>query len=114
MVTNFSRHGQDATSPYWSQLDGILRNRLAWLYHSLGCDVLLPTEAAEQFSNIVGDLLLEYGLTRSSSCNGRHRPRQIETTIRNLSMMKNSLRKNIKSDRNFIDVVRAHNKVLRC
>ena len=114
MATNFSCHWQDATSPCWSQLDGILRNRLAWLHHSLGCDVLLPTEAVEQFSNIVGDLLLEYRLTRSSSCNGRHRPCQIKTTLQNLSMMKNSLRKNIKSDRNFIDVVRTHNKVLRC
>ena len=32
----------------------------------LGCDVLPPVEAAEQFSNILGDLLLEYGLTKPS------------------------------------------------
>ena len=83
MAAEFSRHGQHATSLCWSQLDEILRDRLAWLHHSLGSDGLPPTEAAEQFSNIVGDLLLEYGLTKSPYCrgNGRHRPRRIESTL---------------------------------
>ena len=96
MAAEFSRHWQHATSLCWSQLDGILRDRLAWLHHSLGSDGLLPTEAVEQFSNIVGDLLLEYGLTKSPYCrgNGRHRPRRIESTLQSLSVTKNRLRKN--------------------
>ena len=36
----------------------------------LGCDVLPPVEAAEQFSNILGEFLLEYGLTKPSQVGG--------------------------------------------
>ena len=79
---------------------------------------MLPlAEAAEQFSNIVDDLLLEYGLNKSPYCSssGRHRPRHIESTLLSLSVTKNRLRKNIKRNvGDFIDVVRVHNKVLRC
>ena len=47
--------------PCWSRLDEVLRGRLAWLHHALGSDVLAPDEAAEQFSHILSDLLLECG-----------------------------------------------------
>jgi len=117
MVAELSRHGQHATLLCWSQLDQILSDRLARLHHSLGNDVLPPAEAAQQFSNIVGDLLLEYGLSKSAyyGTNGRHRPRHIESTLLSLSVTKNRLHKNINSNsQGFIDVVRAHNKVLRC
>ena len=115
MADNLSRHEQYATPLCWSELDENLRTRLAWLHHSLGRDVLPPVEVAEQFSNILGDLLLEYGLTTSSSYNGRHRPRRIETTLTALSTMKNHSRKYMKSDAgNFLNIVRAHNKVFHC
>ena len=47
-AAEFPSHGQHASSLCWSQLDEILRDRLAWLHHSLGSDVLPPVEAAEQ------------------------------------------------------------------
>ena len=80
---------QYATTPCWLQLDEILRDRLAWLHHSIGRNVLSPDEGAEQFSHIVGDLLLEYQVIALPSGNGRHRPRRLETTLENLSAMKN-------------------------
>ena len=52
----FTSDEQYATTPCCIRLDEILRDRLGWLHHSLGSDVLAPSEAAEQFSHIVGDL----------------------------------------------------------
>ena len=66
--------------PCWPHLDDILRNRLAWLHHSIGRDALSPTEGAREFSHIVSDLLLEYEVITLPTCNGRHRPRKMEMT----------------------------------
>jgi len=87
-------------------LDSILRDCLGWLHHSLGCDSLVAVETAVQFSNIVGDLLMEFGLIKSSNCSGHHRPRCIETSVKNLSIMKNTSRKYMQGDNgNFITLV---------
>jgi len=72
MVSDLSPSEQHATPPSWSHLDNILRDRLGWLHHSLGCDSLPAAEAAVQFSNVVSDLLMEFRLIKSSYCSGRH------------------------------------------
>ena len=101
---------QYASTPCWSRLDEVLRGRLAWLHHALGSDVLAPDEAAEQFSHILSDLLLEFEVITPPRDHSRHRPRRIETTLKNLVSMKNMYRRNLQScDRNFITLVRAHN-----
>ena len=115
IATNLSPCEQYATSPGWPQLAKILRDRLEWLHHSLSCNLLPAAEAAVQFSNILADLLVEYGLINSQHCSGRHRPRCTEKSLENLSVMKNVLRKNMHSDSgNFVILVQAHNKVLKC
>ena len=115
MALDSSSSEQYATPPSWPHLDRILRDRLGWLHHSLSCDSLSAVEAAVQFSSIVGDLLMEFGLIKSSNCSGHHHPRRIETSVKNLSIMKNASRKYMQSDNgNFITLVRAHNKVLNC
>ena len=58
---------QYATTPCWPRSDEILRDRLAWLHHSLGCNQLALDEAADQFSHIVSDLLLKYGIIKMCS-----------------------------------------------
>ena len=77
---------------------------------------LLPAaEAAAQFSNIMFDLLMEYGVVHCTQPHGRHRPRRIETTLRNLAVMKNDSHKFMQRDNgNFLTLVRSHNRVLRC
>ena len=62
MATDLSSFEQHATPPSWSHLDQILHDRLGWLHHLLSCGMLSAVEAAVQFSNIMADLLLEYGL----------------------------------------------------
>jgi len=114
MASNLSSSQQSATSPCWTQLNDLLRTRLGWLHHSLGCDDLSPVEAAEQFSNFVSDLLQEYGVVKSSSGSGRHRPRRIEVAVQNLSLMKNNSRKGPSHSNELLHLVRAHNKVLKC
>jgi len=69
------------TSPCWTLLND---TRLGWLHHSLGSDDLPPAEAAEQFSCVVGDLIMEYGIVKSPCVYGQHRPCRIETTLQNL------------------------------
>ena len=110
MASDFSPLQQSATSPCWTQLNDVLRNRLGWLHHSVSCDDLSPVEAAEQFSNFVSDLLQEYGVMKPSCGNGRHRPRQIEIAVQNLSLLKNNSRKDMNRSKEFLHVVRAHNK----
>ena len=63
MASDLSSSEQHATPPSWPHLDSILHDHLGWLHHSLGCGSLTAVEAAVQFSNIVGDLLMEFGLT---------------------------------------------------
>ena len=49
------------------------------------------------------------------TCNGRHRPRRMETILKNLTDMKNASRRHMDGyDGNFITLVRTHNKVLKC
>ena len=115
MAAVLSSPEQYATSPSWPQLDMILRDRLCWLHHSLSCDLLPAAEAAAQFSNIVFDLLMEYGVVHCTQPRGRHHPRHIETTLRNLAVMKNDSRKFMQRDNgNFLTLVRSHNRVLQC
>ena len=74
------------TSPCWPAVDDTLRQRLSALHHSLGKDIVDPATAADDFSHVVGELLLEMGIiSLRLSSNGPHRPRPIETTSRNLS-----------------------------
>ena len=96
-------------------MNEILRDRLAWLHHLIGRDVLAPAEGAGDFSHIVSDLLLEYGMMTSPNCNGRHRPRRMETILKNLTAMRNASRRHMEGDEgNFITLVQTHNKVLKC
>ena len=105
-------------SPCWSALDDILRQRLSVLHHSLGSSIVDPATAADDFSHVVGELLLEQGIisvTPRPSSSGPHRPRPIETTLNNLSRMKNTARKCIKTHcDNFLNLVRAHHAVKKC
>ena len=69
------------TSPCWSDVDVILRQRLSILHHSLGSAIVDPATAAEDFLNAVRGLLLEQGIitvTSSSGPKGPHRLRPIE------------------------------------
>ena len=96
-------------------MDEILRDCLAWLHHLIGRDVLSPAEGAGEFSHIVSDLLLEYEVIILLTCNGRHRPRRMETVLKKLTDMKNASRRHMEGDEgNFIILVRTHNKVLKC
>ena len=80
----------------------MLRQRLSILHHSLGSDIVDPATAAELEQGIIA-------VTSSSGPKGPHRSRPIESTLRNLSQMKNAARKNIGThcDR-FVHLVRAH------
>ena len=114
MVYASTSSQQYANSPCWTLLNETLRERLGWLHFSSGCDDLAPAEAAEQFSNIVGDLLMEYGITEPPCVHGWHRPRRIETTLQNLSALKKNSHKNLPNSKDFLYIFRAHNKVLKC
>ena len=62
---------------------------LSSLHHLLGSGVLGP---AEDFSHFTGELLMEFGITKAApdSRPHRHGQRPIETTLRNLTRMKNT------------------------
>jgi len=74
-----------------------------------------PASAAEDFSYIVGGLLLEHCIISDhpATCghSGPHCLCPIEATLRNLAHMKNAARKSISSGDTFAHLVRAHNKV---
>ena len=54
----------------WLVIDGLLCQRLNAFHHLLGCDAIDPVEAAELFSTIVRELLLEHNVI---VCNSEHR-----------------------------------------
>ena len=102
-------------SPCWPAVDDLLRLRLSALHHLLGSNAIDPASAAEDFSHIVGGLLLEQCIIsdRSSTTRhqGPHRLRPVEATLRNLTCMKNAARKSMCRCDEFIHLVRAHHKV---
>jgi len=102
--------------PCWSVINELSRQRLFAVHHSLGSGTIDPAEAAETFSDIVGELLLECEvIIRNSESKGPHCPRPIENTLRKLSKMKNAARKSSNVDHDkFVHLVRAHNRVKRC
>ena len=104
------------TLPCWSAIDKLLRQYLNSFHHLLGCDAVDPADAAELFSTIVRELLLEHKvIVCKSEHRGPHRQHPIETALRNLSHMKNAARKSINTAHDtFVQLVRAHHSVKRC
>ena len=93
-------------------MDDLSRERLSVLHHLLGCDVV-DSAAAEEFSHVLGALLLEQRIiSATTTCSGPHWPRPTESALKNLSRMKNSARKFIhhRCDE-FLNLVRAHHTV---
>ena len=105
-------------SPCWPAVDELLRERLSVLHHLLGCEAVDPASAAKDFSHAVGGLLFDLCIISdrpaTSGHPGPHRVRPVETTLRNLTHMKNAARKSISSGDKFVHLVRAHNKVKKC
>ena len=119
MASNsFSPSEYHFTLLFWSAMDDTLHQHLSSLHHLLGNNVMDPATAAEDFSHLLSELLLELGMIESAP-NSRpqrsHRPHPIKATLRNLSRMKNAARKsaNTNCDK-FVQLVRAHHVVKKC
>jgi len=105
------------TPPCWPAVDDLLCERLSVLHHSPGSYVVdSAAAAAEDFSHMLGALLLEQGIISAATTrSGPHRCRPTESALKNLSHMKNTAHKFIhyRCDK-FLNLVRAHHTVKKC